>query len=111
MEDPVWDLVSDSAKDFIAHLLLVDPSNRLTVSQVLEHPWLREEDKTVHKQALLTVSRMRSSMKMRGLPPPEALGLSPEEVAAMDGGEAAAAVAAVPSTTTTTAPTTAARLL
>lgn len=84
MEDPVWDLVSDEAKDLIAQLLRVEPGERLTVDQVLAHPWMVEEDRTVHRQALGTVSRMRSSMRMRGLPPPEALGLTAEEVAAAD---------------------------
>ncbi|ORX85496.1 Pkinase-domain-containing protein [Basidiobolus meristosporus CBS 931.73] len=37
-----WLHVSDTAKDFIQHLLVVDPSRRLTAKQALEHPWLRD---------------------------------------------------------------------
>lgn len=35
-----WDEISDEAKSFIDQLLVVDPANRLTTKQALEHPWL-----------------------------------------------------------------------
>jgi calcium/calmodulin-dependent protein kinase I len=35
-----WSAVSDSAKDLISKLLVVDPKKRLTAEQVLEHPWV-----------------------------------------------------------------------
>lgn len=37
-----WKGVSDTAKDFIKKLLMVDPSQRLTADAALEHPWLAE---------------------------------------------------------------------
>ncbi|KAL7693492.1 putative protein kinase [Plasmopara halstedii] len=37
---PYWDCVSDSAKDLISRLLVVDPLKRLTAQQVLDHPWV-----------------------------------------------------------------------
>ncbi|KAI1704433.1 protein kinase domain-containing protein [Ditylenchus destructor] len=39
-EDPVWESVSDSAKDLINGLLTVDPKKRLSLSQLAQHPWL-----------------------------------------------------------------------
>nr|XP_027206839.1 caM kinase-like vesicle-associated protein [Penaeus vannamei] len=33
--------VSEQAKDFISHLLVVEPSGRLSVDEALEHQWLR----------------------------------------------------------------------
>eukprot|EP00882_Tetradesmus_deserticola_P023882 GHRQ01026041.1.p1 GENE.GHRQ01026041.1~~GHRQ01026041.1.p1 ORF type:complete len:144 (+),score=60.68 GHRQ01026041.1:97-528(+) len=39
-EDPVWDVISHSAKDLISKLLVVHPSQRLTAVQCLEHPWV-----------------------------------------------------------------------
>lgn len=36
-----WKEISADAKDLIRKLLLVDPAARLTMSQVLDHPWLR----------------------------------------------------------------------
>mmetsp|Transcript_9354 Transcript_9354/g.20426 ORF Transcript_9354/g.20426 Transcript_9354/m.20426 type:complete len:357 (-) Transcript_9354:319-1389(-) len=35
-----WAQVSDSAKDLISKLLVVDPNQRYTVEQLLEHPWI-----------------------------------------------------------------------
>jgi len=39
-EDECWDEISDLAKEFISALLQRVPSNRLTATQALEHPWL-----------------------------------------------------------------------
>jgi len=35
-----WKEVSETAKDFIRRLLVVDPKQRLTGKKALEHPWL-----------------------------------------------------------------------
>jgi serine/threonine protein kinase len=90
MQDPVWDLISDEAKDLIAKLLEVEPEKRLNVNQVLEHAWMKEEEKKNLKN-LGTISRMRTSMKMKGMPSPEVLGLSPEEMEEIDVKNAAVA--------------------
>jgi len=37
-----WSSISDEAKDLIRHLLCVSPETRLTVQQVLSHPWLAD---------------------------------------------------------------------
>jgi len=37
-----WDDVSQTAKDFIDHLLVVDPEKRMTTKQALKHKWLSE---------------------------------------------------------------------
>ena len=39
---PDWDGISDVAKDFIRSLLRIVPSERLSASQALAHPWLKE---------------------------------------------------------------------
>ncbi len=36
-----WDSVSSEAKDFIKKLLVVKPSDRMSVDQALAHPWLK----------------------------------------------------------------------
>lgn len=77
MNDPVWDAVSKDAKDLLANLLNVNPAERLTVDQVLRHKWMSEDDSKQHR-ALSTVSKMRTSMRHRGLMSPEALGLEPD---------------------------------
>lgn len=35
-----WATVSDTAKDLISKLLMMDPRERLTAAQALEHPWI-----------------------------------------------------------------------
>ena len=40
-DDP-WKNISANAKDLISNLLKADPSKRLTLEQVLTHPWLSE---------------------------------------------------------------------
>ncbi|ETV86994.1 CAMK/CDPK protein kinase [Aphanomyces astaci] len=39
-DTPEWVGVSAEAKDLINHLLLLNPSKRLTAAQALQHPWL-----------------------------------------------------------------------
>ncbi|GMH44735.1 hypothetical protein BSKO_12687 [Bryopsis sp. KO-2023] len=39
-EGPVWEKVSESAKDLVRGLLEMDATQRLTVEQVLKHPWM-----------------------------------------------------------------------
>ena len=40
-DDPAWDAVSDDAKQVLRDLLLENSEERLTVEQMLQHPWLR----------------------------------------------------------------------
>ncbi len=39
-DSPYWDPVSESAKDLIRGLLTVDKKKRLTIDQLLAHPWV-----------------------------------------------------------------------
>lgn len=39
-DSPYWDEISDSAKDFIRHLMCVDVDKRFTCKQALAHPWI-----------------------------------------------------------------------
>ncbi|XP_062975532.1 calcium/calmodulin-dependent protein kinase type 1G [Elgaria multicarinata webbii] len=39
-ESPFWDDISESAKDFICHLLEKDPNERFTCEKALRHPWI-----------------------------------------------------------------------
>lgn len=39
-DDPNWNDVSDEVKDLICKMLCVDAATRLTVDQVLAHPWI-----------------------------------------------------------------------
>ncbi|XP_042522440.1 serine/threonine-protein kinase DCLK3 [Dipodomys spectabilis] len=50
---PYWDNISDSAKDLVSRLLVVDPQKRSTAHQVLQHPWIE----TVGKTGTLTLQK------------------------------------------------------
>lgn len=39
---PMWDHVSDLAKDLISKLLVTDPDSRISADEILEHPWMLE---------------------------------------------------------------------
>ncbi|XP_074706279.1 calcium/calmodulin-dependent protein kinase type 1G [Strix aluco] len=39
-ESPFWDDISESAKDFIRHLLEKNPDTRFTCEEALRHPWI-----------------------------------------------------------------------
>jgi phosphorylase kinase gamma subunit len=43
MSGPEWDDVSETAKDLIRHLLVVDPAERFTAAQALQHPFFNNE--------------------------------------------------------------------
>ena len=52
---PYWDGVSAEAKDLVSNLLVVDPAQRFTVHQCLEHAWIRQagelSSKKLHRRA------------------------------------------------------------
>lgn len=39
-DSPYWDNISEPAKDFIRHLICVNPVKRYTCKTALEHPWI-----------------------------------------------------------------------
>ena len=53
-DKPVWQGVSDLAKDFITQLLKYNPKDRLSASEALQHQWIKEyshtklSEKTAH---------------------------------------------------------------
>lgn len=38
-ESPFWDDISAEAKHFVSSLMTLDPSQRLSAQQALNHPW------------------------------------------------------------------------
>lgn len=41
IEGGEWDKVSDEAKDLVQRMLCVDPAERITTAEILEHPWIQ----------------------------------------------------------------------
>ncbi|KAF9618445.1 hypothetical protein IFM89_001168 [Coptis chinensis] len=59
-----WPSISTSAKDFVQKLLVKDPRARLTASQALSHPWVREGgDASEIPVDILVLSNMRQFVK------------------------------------------------
>lgn len=39
-DSPYWDNISEPAKDFIRHLICINPKKRYSCKMALEHPWI-----------------------------------------------------------------------
>lgn len=44
MEGEGWDEVTEQGKEFLRELLKLDPKERLSAAQALDHPWILKED-------------------------------------------------------------------
>lgn len=55
-----WECVSDGAKDLVRKLLVVNPAERFSAQDALNHDWIRADSKMLRRNAL-----GRSSMRMR----------------------------------------------
>ncbi|XP_037543017.1 peripheral plasma membrane protein CASK isoform X9 [Nematolebias whitei] len=65
-----WAQISESAKDLVRRMLMLDPAERITVYEALNHPWLKERDRYAYKIHLPeTVEQLRkfnSRRKLKG---------------------------------------------
>jgi serine/threonine protein kinase len=43
MIGPVWASISDRAKDLVSRILVADPEKRITIPEILLHPWMTSE--------------------------------------------------------------------
>ena len=41
LDTPLWESISEAAKDLIKRMLSVDHTQRITIQEVLNHKWLR----------------------------------------------------------------------
>ncbi|XP_054546216.1 calcium/calmodulin-dependent protein kinase type 1G isoform X2 [Talpa occidentalis] len=55
-ESPFWDDISESAKDFICHLLEKNPEERYTCEKALQHPWI-DGNTALHRDIYPSVSQ------------------------------------------------------
>ncbi|MEQ2176484.1 hypothetical protein GOODEAATRI_028432, partial [Goodea atripinnis] len=46
-----WRRVSNQAKDVVRKLLVVDPTQRMSVDEALQHPWLQVGELQMHHQS------------------------------------------------------------
>jgi serine/threonine-protein kinase RCK2 len=47
---PWWDDISSSSKDLITHLLCIDPDERYTIDEFLQHPWILKGQENLPKE-------------------------------------------------------------
>uniref|UniRef100_A0A8C2XRX0 Calcium/calmodulin dependent protein kinase I n=1 Tax=Cyclopterus lumpus TaxID=8103 RepID=A0A8C2XRX0_CYCLU len=69
-DSPYWDDISDSAKDFIVHLMQKDPNARYTCDQALQHPWIAGDtalEKNIHESVSAQIKKnfAKSKWKVR----------------------------------------------
>ncbi|KAF5301157.1 hypothetical protein FQA39_LY10835 [Lamprigera yunnana] len=67
LDTPQWEIISDSAKDLIRQMLSVDPSQRITIQEVLSHRWIRERDKGLRIHLQDTVEELKKFNARRKL--------------------------------------------
>lgn len=48
MDDRIWRYISEGAKDCVRQLLTVDVMNRMTATQTLQHPWIRQKHRNMN---------------------------------------------------------------
>ncbi|CAH9052536.1 unnamed protein product [Cuscuta epithymum] len=70
-ETKPWPSISSSAKDLVQGMLTRDPQRRLTATQVLEHPWMREggeaSDEPIDNAVLSRMKQFRAMNKLKKL--------------------------------------------
>ncbi|KAK6485475.1 peripheral plasma membrane protein CASK isoform X3 [Huso huso] len=68
MNPKQWSHISESAKDLVRRMLMLDPAERITVYEALNHPWLKERDRYAYKIHLAeTVEQLRKFNARRKL--------------------------------------------
>ncbi|XP_035539723.1 calcium-dependent protein kinase 19-like [Juglans regia] len=68
LESKPWPSISSSAKDLVRKMLTQDPKKRINSTQVLEHPWIREDGEASDKPIDSAVfSRMKQFTAMNKL--------------------------------------------
>ncbi|VDN56998.1 unnamed protein product [Dracunculus medinensis] len=64
-DSPYWDEISESAKDFISHLMCCDPEKRYTCEQALEHPWISGNTASTKNIHCLVAPQLQQSLIKR----------------------------------------------
>ncbi|XP_051863962.1 peripheral plasma membrane protein CASK isoform X4 [Drosophila albomicans] len=58
-EAPEWKSISANAKDLVMKMLAANPHHRLSITEVLEHPWIRDRDKLQRTHLADTVEELK----------------------------------------------------
>jgi len=66
-QEPVWSNVSEDAQDFVRRLLVVEPSDRMTVDEALAHAWIVTSTDTLAGRSLAASLARFKKLKLTGL--------------------------------------------
>ncbi|XP_047531585.1 peripheral plasma membrane protein CASK isoform X6 [Vanessa atalanta] len=64
---PLWDDISDAAKDLVQRMLTVDHTQRINIQEVLNHRWIRDRDKQNRIHLSGTVEELKKFNSRRRL--------------------------------------------
>ncbi|CAL0333186.1 unnamed protein product [Lupinus luteus] len=71
LDSAPWPSISAGAKDLIRKMLNFDPKKRITASDALEHPWMKEggeaSDRPIDNAVLIRMKQFRAMNKMKKL--------------------------------------------
>ncbi|KAM6179058.1 serine/threonine-protein kinase DCLK1 isoform 3-T3 [Rhynchocyon petersi] len=81
---PYWENVSDSAKELITMMLLVDVDQRFSAVQVLEHPWVNDDGLPENEHQLSVAGKIRKHFNTGPKADSTAAGVSVIATTALD---------------------------
>ncbi|XP_034357323.1 serine/threonine-protein kinase DCLK1 isoform X3 [Arvicanthis niloticus] len=81
---PYWDNVSDSAKELINMMLLVNVDQRFSALQVLEHPWVNDDGLPENEHQLSVAGKIKKHFNTGPKPSSTAAGVSVIATTALD---------------------------
>ncbi|XP_073750790.1 serine/threonine-protein kinase DCLK1 isoform X2 [Callorhinus ursinus] len=81
---PYWDNISDSAKELITMMLLVDVDQRFSAVQVLEHPWVNDDGLPENEHQLSVAGKIKKHFNTGPKPNSTAAGVSVIATTALD---------------------------
>ncbi|XP_031630042.1 peripheral plasma membrane protein CASK isoform X2 [Contarinia nasturtii] len=87
LEAPEWKSISSNAKDLVLKMLAPNLHNRLTIEEVLNHPWMRDREKIPKQHLADTVEelkRFNARRKLKGAVQAIAGGLANDPLCCTD---------------------------
>ena len=79
--DEQWAVVSSEAKAFIDRMLVVDPTKRATIDELLKHPWLKDAVAALQKHSAVSLADSAGSAKSPNLKAREGYNIKETELA------------------------------
>mmetsp|Transcript_146266 Transcript_146266/g.354981 ORF Transcript_146266/g.354981 Transcript_146266/m.354981 type:complete len:369 (+) Transcript_146266:87-1193(+) len=69
LKDPVWDDISEEAKDLVQRLIVVDPEARYSAQEILDHRWFSHElelrQDPIHPEIGKKLAEFRAAMRRK----------------------------------------------